>query len=153
MTDIHQHTTTSDTHTDVYDLMRELMRENPDLNERKLIRKWRNIVRDDPDMTDGALALAGLYIYNAVLPGKKRRRRNKETKLERSRKQMERNRKQMERSMFSFVMPNAKPLGDCTFGEVGRFGEGFARLAKMGQPNEVIRDKLTQAQARKAVLG
>ena len=52
---------------DVYDLMRELMRENPDLSERTLIRKWRDTVLDDPDMTNGVLDLAGLHIYNAVL--------------------------------------------------------------------------------------
>ena len=116
MTDTHHTTTTETTHDDIYDLMRNLLRENPDLNERKLIRKWRNQVRDDTDMIEGALDLAGLYVYNAVLPEKKRRRKNKE-KLRRSRKQ------QVSRMFFSVLMPNGKPLGDCTFGEVGKFGE------------------------------
>ena len=145
MPTIHTTTTSSGTvHDDVYELMRNIRKENPGLNQRKTILKWRSIVRDYPEMTNSALALAGLFVYNAVLP-KPKKRRDKTTK--------ELSRKHIARFIFSFTMPNGKPLGDCTFGEVGKFGEGFAQLAKMGKPNEVICKKLTQAEARKAVLG
>jgi hypothetical protein len=134
----------SNQHSDIYDLMRDLVKDNPGLNPPKLIRKWLDIVRDDPNMCESAIELAGRFVYNSVLAKKPARDREKET---------ERTRKRIASSMFSMVMPNGKTLGKCTFGELAKHNKGFGRLAKLGKPHQIIEDTITEAQARKAVLG
>jgi hypothetical protein len=157
MTDIHSGTTAktksktkakskSFSQKDIYVLMRDVIKDNPGLESKKIVRKWLEIVRDDPDMDESALELAGRFVYNSVLQSKPRRNR---VKME---ARAERVRSRVARHLFSFVMPNGKPLGKCTFGEVTKFGEGFTQLGKMGRPKEIIEDTITEAQARKAVV-
>jgi hypothetical protein len=45
-------------------------------------------------------------------------------------------------------MPNGKMLRDCTFAEVGAYGEQFRKLASMGRPQQIIGDVLSEKQVR-----
>lgn len=45
-----------------------------------------------------------------------------------------------------FIMPNGKPLRECTFGYVGQIGGFFTALSSRGKPNEIIGEKLTDEQ-------
>jgi hypothetical protein len=50
-------------------------------------------------------------------------------------------------TFLDFVMPNDKPLRDCTFREVGRFGDKFKKLAALGKPNQIVGQVLSEKQA------
>jgi hypothetical protein len=39
---------------------------------------------------------------------------------------------------LDFVMPDSKRLAEWTFAEVGKLGREFAKIAKLGQPHELV---------------
>jgi hypothetical protein len=133
----------------IYDLMRDLIQDNPKHNRKKIIAKWLDIVIDDTEMNNSALELSGRFVFNSV-SSQKPPRHNKAKMVERATKRIARH---ISRYIFSMVMPNGKTLGKCTFGEVAKFNNGLARLVKLGKPNQIIEDTITEAQAWKAVMG
>ena len=50
-------------------------------------------------------------------------------------------------------MLNGKELRHCTFGEVATFGMRYAKLARMGEPNQVVGQSLSQKQVWAALFG
>jgi hypothetical protein len=133
-------------HNEIYDLMRDIIKDKPNLSRKKLIAKWLDVVIDDPDMNNEAVDLAGRFVYNSVLERKPRSSKKAKTREARARRRVS-------RSMFGMMMPNGKTLGKCTFGEAAKFRAGFGRLARLGKPTQVIEDTITEAQARRAILG
>lgn len=49
---------------------------------------------------------------------------------------------------LSYVMPNGRRLGDCTFAEVALMGGFFIELAGKGTPSQLVREVLTTGQIR-----
>ena len=50
---------------------------------------------------------------------------------------------------LAFIMPNGKELGDCLGREVASFGSGFQRIAAKVDPDDRVRDALTDQQVIK----
>jgi len=57
------------------------------------------------------------------------------------------------RNIFTQTMLNGKELRHCTFGDVATFGMRYAKLARMGEPNQVVGRLLSQNQVRAALFG
>jgi hypothetical protein len=53
--------------------------------------------------------------------------------------------------ILDHVMPDGRRLRDCTFGYAAEIGGAFARIGAMGDPDEIIGQFLTDAQAEAAV--
>jgi hypothetical protein len=51
--------------------------------------------------------------------------------------------------LLDLVMPNGKPLGDCTGRECLQFGRWFANLAKRVPPAEIVRNILSETEVLK----
>jgi hypothetical protein len=49
--------------------------------------------------------------------------------------------------LLDLIMPNDKPLGDCTGNECLQFGRWFANLAKQVPPTKIVRDVLSEREA------
>jgi hypothetical protein len=49
--------------------------------------------------------------------------------------------------ILDFVMPNNKPLRDCTGSEVAGFGRGFIKIAEKVGPDQRVGDVLTDKEA------
>lgn len=52
---------------------------------------------------------------------------------------------------LTYLMPNGKRLGDCTFGEIAIIGGFFFRLSQKGAPDQLVRDVLSTAQVKELV--
>jgi hypothetical protein len=50
-------------------------------------------------------------------------------------------------------MLNGKQLRHCTFAEVATFGQRYAKLASMGEPDQVVGQVLSQKQVRSLLFG
>jgi hypothetical protein len=37
------------------------------------------------------------------------------------------------------MMPNGKPFGECTYGEIGEFGEQLKRIGAKGAPDDTVK--------------
>lgn len=55
--------------------------------------------------------------------------------------------------LLDWIMPNGKPIGDCTGDEIRKFGRKVApwltKIAARVKPAEIVRDVLTEADVRK----
>jgi hypothetical protein len=85
-------------------------------------------------------------VHSSVLRHKAKRKSAKKKK-----QTPEKRSKQIARFIMHFEMPNGKQLKDCTFAEVGTFGERYVKLRDMGEPDQKIGEVLSQKQVR-AVL-
>jgi hypothetical protein len=56
-------------------------------------------------------------------------------------------------NIFTQVMLNGKELRHCTFAEVATFGERYAKLASMGELDQIVGHVLSQKQVRSALFG
>jgi hypothetical protein len=57
------------------------------------------------------------------------------------------------RNLFTQVMLNGKELRHCTFAEVATFGQRYAKLASMGELNQIVGQVLSQKQVRAMLFG
>jgi hypothetical protein len=57
------------------------------------------------------------------------------------------------RNIFTHVMLNGKELRHCTFAELTTFGDRYAKLATMGEPDKVVGRVLSQEQIRAVLYG
>lgn len=51
--------------------------------------------------------------------------------------------------LLNLLMPNGKPLRDCTFGECAQFGGWFKVLSQQGRPMGIVGKHLSEDQVRK----
>ena len=57
------------------------------------------------------------------------------------------------RNTFTQVMLNGKELRYCTFAEVATFGDRYAKLARMGELDQIVGQALSQKQVTAALFG
>jgi hypothetical protein len=69
----------------------------------------------------------------------------------RMRRKRDQNLAEHARSIFTQLMLNGKELRHCTFAEVATFGERYAKLATMGELDQIVGQVLSREQVR-AVL-
>jgi hypothetical protein len=71
----------------------------------------------------------------------------------RKRRKRDQNSAEPTRNIFTHVMLNGKELRHCTFAEMATFGQRYAKLASMGEPDQVVGQALSQKQVRAALFG
>jgi hypothetical protein len=138
--------------TDLYDLLQELIDENPKADRAKLKRLGVAEVKRDPDNVDAAVEGFVEHAFNVLLrakPGPDPKKRKRVTREEKERK----NYQYMRQNIHNWSMPNGKKLKDCTFGQVLSFQEDLGRLGHMGKPDEIVGQVLTPKQIKDAVYG
>jgi nitrogen fixation/metabolism regulation signal transduction histidine kinase len=142
----------------LHDVVRLIMeRLGPDARFAKLLKECRKEVMADPELIDACVTAA---VTNAITAIERIHRSKRSTGTEAARAAT-RDRvlaKAMEfgsgisetiATILDFPMPNGKQLRHCTFGEVAAFGERFAKIAKLGKPDQIVGDVITAKQAAK----
>jgi hypothetical protein len=71
----------------------------------------------------------------------------------RMRRKRDQNSAENARNLFTQVMLNGKELWHCTFAEVATFGQRYAKLASMGELDQIVGQVLSQKQVRAALFG
>jgi hypothetical protein len=71
----------------------------------------------------------------------------------RMRRKRDQNPAEHARNIFTQVMLNGKELRHCTFAEVVTFGERYAKLASIGELDQIVGQVLSQKQVRAALFG
>jgi hypothetical protein len=71
----------------------------------------------------------------------------------RMRRKRDQNLAEHARSIFTQLMLNGKELRHCTFAEVATFGERYAKLATMGELDQIVGQVLSREQVRAVLFG
>ena len=71
----------------------------------------------------------------------------------RMRRKRDQNPAEHARNIFTQVMLNGKELRHCTFAEVATVGQRYAKLASMGELDQIVGQVLSQKQVRAALFG
>jgi hypothetical protein len=79
--------------------------------------------------------------------------RERMSKSARMRRKRDQNPAEHARNVFTQVMLNGKELRHCTFAEVVTFGERYAKLASMGESDQIVGQVLSQKQVRATLFG
>jgi hypothetical protein len=133
------------------DVLRRIMEENPGASQSVT---W-SIFRDEILKSDEMVEMCLLY-YHVNARGRLERLAPRPTPRPKKPKVPQTERKVRvtaavtrvkERLILDHVMPNGLRLRDCTFGYALEVGGKFARLGEMGDPNEIIGQVMSGAQA------
>jgi hypothetical protein len=134
---------------DIYEVLREIMDDHPKANKSRLRKLYVDAVKNDPDLND---AFIEAFFENVLAVLTRARSKSKKRKRMMREEKQKQQAKHIDRFVMSYVMPNGKPLKECTFGEVATFGARFSKLSAMGKPDEIVGQVLSQKQVREALL-
>ena len=125
---------------DLIRLYRELYEQNPNLSDGKLGALWRAGVKADPDLVDIAIDALRPYVHNWAFPPQPKPRPTRRKKKTASEAELQEFvRRAYVKAAFNQRMSNGKKLGDCTFKDIAGFGEAYAKLSTVGQPDQILR--------------
>jgi hypothetical protein len=131
----------------IYDLLRKIVEKNPHAGKGKIVRLYCEALEEEDLIESFVSEFFEEARLRAFPPKPAKRKRSTKAQMQ------ELIRKRISRAIFSFVMPNGKTLGDCTFGEIAPYGGSLSRLSTMGQPDQIIRQTLKQKEVKKVLLG
>jgi hypothetical protein len=139
------------------EVMFRLRQDNPTSSKSDLIKIFKDEARNDPELDDVCVEIAAINAYEAwerLQPSNPCPSKQKETPQQKTTRQQNIKQRAAEIAekitkacILDFIMPNDKALRDCTFREVGKFNNGFAKIAKAGKPNQKIGDVLSPEKA------
>jgi hypothetical protein len=120
----------------IYDLMRQIIEENPGVSETKINRLYRKAIMDEPDlMVDYIDATIWLIRSSITIKNKKQPKVKGKHKA---------------RDEILFFLDHVMT---CTFAKVATLGARFTKLAAMGQPDEIVGQVLSEKQVKAVLLG
>jgi hypothetical protein len=130
------------------EVMWRLLRDNPNEKRESLIKLFMEECRGDVELSDVCFEIAAINAYHSWEGLRARGNSAQQKNRMADRRRMAAGiAGKIVKSILDFMMPNNKPLRECTFGEVGRFGRKFQRIAEAGEPNQIVGDVLSPAKA------
>jgi len=131
-------------------LMADLRESNPALSRDTIIKKWKEKCRSDDQFDDAVYDYAATNMWTSLS------RRNQPSadgreEIKNQRKQAADKIAKEVRSIIimELLSPNGKRWGDCTFAEVRKLGKAGMRISKLGKPNQIIRNVLSEEDLRR----
>jgi hypothetical protein len=143
------------------EVMFRLRMENQQATKEDLLRLFRAEANANPELSDVCIEIAAINAYSAWeklrehpsrSPSQERQaqRERQEASIEQASEVVARIQRAV---ILDFVMPNNKPLRNCTFKEVRKFGKGFQKLGMAGRPNQIVGEVLSETQAKRLMRG
>lgn len=134
-------------------ILSHLREQSPKASAEILFLKWRDEIKDDEDMLSAALHHAFTNMLTAIdRMSKKSLRGRVITEAEREKQETDVNQiiKTVKKVvLMSLILPNGKALRYCTFAECAAAGGWFAKVAKLGKPNQIVGTVVTEEQLAK----
>lgn len=126
-------------------LLISIMERYPLYSDVKLLKRYMEAVKDDPDMLDVVIKYKFANDYAAIAKSKPTQRKPNPNALtttaitERMRGALNKHIKEKaEQMLMDMPMPNGKRLGDCTISYCARLGGWMARIAKGKNPRQMV---------------
>lgn len=138
-------------------LLISIMEQYPHDSESKLLRRYQEAVKDDPEMLDVIIRYKFANDYAAITNPKKPRHRDPRAIIDataRLRTGLQKHIKEKaEQMLMDLIMPNGKRLSDCTISYCQRLGGWMARLAKGKNPRQTVGHIYTESELRELRKG
>lgn len=133
-------------------LLRQIMDAHPGADKEDIYKSFRHAVIDDPEMMDVILLywFANNYVSLTMRPmpmlSKRKRKEQSTASIKAMTETITRNFASM--FLLNTKLPNGKTLGDTTFGECAKLGGKLNKIAKQGNPRQLVRTVLTNDQLK-----
>lgn len=131
------------------DLLVRVMAENRGASEATLLKRFTEAVRDDADYIG---PIIGYWFANNYRSARRASPQERAASAKVQTRLVETIKRAVLSISLDFVMPNGKPLRDCTGGECARAGGWFAKIAKRVKPNQVVGNVLSDSDLKKIVV-
>lgn len=137
------------------ELLVSLVEGDPSADADRMFNKWKKIVMADDDLLIPALRHTFTNMLTAI--DRDRRRNSPRTYRTFSSETVQREVRQVvadvvQMALMNLTLPNGKLLRDAKFKDCAKAGGWFAKIAKMGKPDQVVGRTISEAQLRKVAF-
>lgn len=131
------------------ELLVSLIEDDPTASDGIIFRKWSEIVRGDDDYLAASLQHAFTNMMKAAERHKRKPQKAKPSPKEVAARVARMSKRIDQIIMMKIMVPGAnKPVEECTFAELARAPGWYAKVAKLGKPNQIVGKVLSEEQLR-----